>query len=366
MKKLGLIIIFLLIACAKKEAEIWYCPMHKDYQTDLPGDCPICGMRLVKKDKSTQLPKAESHAEHIAAAAGNPPDKDTANTPVPAPMPGHAGHGAAMPAPAMNSGASPQTLIIPADKQQMLGVLTAKPQVRKLAMTLRLPAQVAYDPDLYTALVEYRQIRGQGASMPEGISGAALANAAKLRVRQLGLSDDEIRQFANSDTALSRLLTGHAGGKALIALQVSEGEIGLIRKGQSVMVVAGAYADKKFKGYLTGIGTLVDAKRRVFTVRALVADSAQALHAQMFVSAEIALDAGKGLSVPRSAVFNTGKREIVFVKRSESEFAPIEVKILGGNDEYAIVSGISEKDEIVTSSAFLLDSEARIKIGDYK
>lgn len=363
MKKSALIILFLLIACTKKEAEIWYCPMHKDYQTDRPGDCPICGMRLVKKDKSTQLPKAESHAEHIAGAGGNPPEKDAANTPVPAPMTGHAGHGAGMPAPAQGTA---NALIIPVDKQQMLGVLTAKPQIRKLAMTLRLPAQVAYDPDLYTALVEYRQIRGQGASMPEGISGAVLANAAKLRVRQLGLSDDEIRQFASSDTALSRLLTGHAGGKALISLQVSEGEIGLIRKGQSVTVVAGSYADKKLTGQVTGIGTLVDAKRRVFTVRALVADGGQTLHAQMFVSAEIALDAGKGLSVPRSAVFNTGKREIVFVKRSESEFVPVDVKILGGNDDYAIVSGIGEKDEIVTSSAFLLDSEARIKIGDYK
>lgn len=318
--KLLIIIALVFVACAKKEAEIWFCPMHKDYQSDHAGDCPICGMKLVKKMPSVQLPKP----------------------------------------------ASPQSFVVPADKQQLLGILTAKPQIRKLAMTLRLPAQVAYDPDLYTALLEYQQIRNQGASMPEGISGGALTSSAKLRVKQLGLGDDEIRQFASSETALSRLLTGNAGGKALIALQVSEGEIGLLRKGQQVTVVAGAYADKKFKGQVTGIGTLVDAKRRVFTVRALVADGAHALRAQMFVTAEIALSAGKGLSLPRSAVFNTGKREVVFIRRSATEFSPVEVKILGGNDEYALVSGITEKDDVVVSSAFLLDSEARIKIEDYK
>ena len=29
--------------------EIWYCPMHPHYTSDHPGQCPICGMTLVKK-----------------------------------------------------------------------------------------------------------------------------------------------------------------------------------------------------------------------------------------------------------------------------------------------------------------------------
>jgi len=29
--------------------DIWYCPMHPHYTSDHPGQCPICGMSLVKK-----------------------------------------------------------------------------------------------------------------------------------------------------------------------------------------------------------------------------------------------------------------------------------------------------------------------------
>ena len=27
-------------------ATLYSCPMHSDYRSDHPGDCPICGMRL--------------------------------------------------------------------------------------------------------------------------------------------------------------------------------------------------------------------------------------------------------------------------------------------------------------------------------
>ena len=33
---------------------IYYCPMHPTYTSDRSGDCPICNMRLVKKETSGQ------------------------------------------------------------------------------------------------------------------------------------------------------------------------------------------------------------------------------------------------------------------------------------------------------------------------
>src|SRR5687767_2641208 len=30
--------------------EVYYCPMHKEYESDKPGNCPICSMKLVKKE----------------------------------------------------------------------------------------------------------------------------------------------------------------------------------------------------------------------------------------------------------------------------------------------------------------------------
>jgi RND family efflux transporter MFP subunit len=46
----GLVLVALLaVACGEKAAEAtrYHCPMHPTYISDKPGDCPICGMRLV-------------------------------------------------------------------------------------------------------------------------------------------------------------------------------------------------------------------------------------------------------------------------------------------------------------------------------
>jgi hypothetical protein len=37
-------------AGADEHAAHWQCPMHPRIVKDRPGDCPICGMRLVKLD----------------------------------------------------------------------------------------------------------------------------------------------------------------------------------------------------------------------------------------------------------------------------------------------------------------------------
>jgi membrane fusion protein, copper/silver efflux system len=40
------------------EKELYICPMHPQVTSDKPGDCPICGMRLVKKENEKPKPAA--------------------------------------------------------------------------------------------------------------------------------------------------------------------------------------------------------------------------------------------------------------------------------------------------------------------
>ena len=37
--------------------EVYYCPMHPTYTSNHPGDCPICSMKLVKREEQTQPKK---------------------------------------------------------------------------------------------------------------------------------------------------------------------------------------------------------------------------------------------------------------------------------------------------------------------
>lgn len=327
------LLVLLGVACsAKKQTEVWYCPMHTHYRTDHPGNCPICGMTLVKEEPA----KKDEHAAHgnaTESTKGQVPDETAVIT-------------------------------VSVDQQKLVGITTSKPQARKLSMNLQLPGQVAYEPDIYAAIIEYRQLAAASKSLEGSVGGGAdLTRSAVLRLRQYGLGNDEIGQYARSEVAASRLITGTAGGQALITLRIAEADLPYIRKGLGVKVTAPAYPGKIWQGRVTAVGSLVDARNRSLSARVLVADRGQ-LSAQMAVTAEIAIRAGNGVSVERSAVFDTGARQVVFVKVSANQFAPRIVRVLGGNDDYALVSGISAKDEVAISSAFLLDSEAKLRLGD--
>lgn len=68
------------------------------------------------------------------------------------------------------------------------------------------------------------------------------------------------------------------------------------------------------------------------------------------------------LAIPRSAVIDTGTRKIVFVQSSPGVFDMKEVTLgaLSADDLYPVLGGLNEGDQVVTSGAFLLDSEDRL------
>jgi hypothetical protein len=71
-------------------AKPFYCPMHKEVQSDRPGKCPRCGMDLVPKPGaagSTNLDGARSGS----ASAGGRPGGGPSARPAPGPGPGMGG-----------------------------------------------------------------------------------------------------------------------------------------------------------------------------------------------------------------------------------------------------------------------------------
>jgi Cu(I)/Ag(I) efflux system membrane fusion protein len=68
------------------------------------------------------------------------------------------------------------------------------------------------------------------------------------------------------------------------------------------------------------------------------------------------------LSVPVTAVLDSGVRKLVYVERSKGRFAPVEI-VTGPrtDDSYPVLSGLSEGDRVVTRGNFLLDSQFQIR-----
>ena len=63
----------------------YYCPMHPDYRSDKPGDCPICGMRLVPAEKKDgKEAKTASDPEERKVLYYRNPMNPSITSPVPA------------------------------------------------------------------------------------------------------------------------------------------------------------------------------------------------------------------------------------------------------------------------------------------
>ncbi|MBE3073114.1 MAG: efflux RND transporter periplasmic adaptor subunit [Acidobacteria bacterium] len=90
LRRLVLLVVTLLVvgmalsSCARQAATAgkYHCPMHPTYVSDKPGDCPICGMRLVPIETKTQPAQAQKGERKILYYR-NPMDP-TVTSPVPA------------------------------------------------------------------------------------------------------------------------------------------------------------------------------------------------------------------------------------------------------------------------------------------
>jgi Cu(I)/Ag(I) efflux system membrane fusion protein len=83
----------------------------------------------------------------------------------------------------------------------------------------------------------------------------------------------------------------------------------------------------------------------------------------MYVDAEIETGSQQPvLSVPDSAVLDTGSRQAVFVEKGQGRFEPRDVKLGHRGGGYVEVrDGLSEGEPVVVSANFLIDAESNLK-----
>ncbi len=66
MKEIILVVLAVIFTSVSVYAkEIWYCPMHPTYTSDRPGQCPICGMNLVKKEEKSEAAHRDQLAQKV-------------------------------------------------------------------------------------------------------------------------------------------------------------------------------------------------------------------------------------------------------------------------------------------------------------
>jgi Cu(I)/Ag(I) efflux system membrane fusion protein len=145
---------------------------------------------------------------------------------------------------------------------------------------------------------------------------------------------------------------------------VFEQDLGLVRQGQPAKIRVDAYPGREFDGKVSFVYPTFTAETRTAKVRVELSNPGGALKPAMYAQVEIAAARGdaKTLSVPDSAVLDTGTRQVVLVRRGEGLFEPRPVKLGMRADGYVqVLEGLGEGENVVVSANFLIDAESNLK-----
>ncbi len=146
-------------------------------------------------------------------------------------------------------------------------------------------------------------------------------------------------------------------------IDVAERDLGSLQVGQPVTVRARSYPGREFNGQISVIYPQVNKDTRTARIRIELSNPDFALLPDMYVDAEI--DSGNPqavLTVPESAVLDTGTRQAVFIDKGEGRFEPRDIKLGHRGGGYVEVrEGVAEGEPVVVAANFLIDAESNLK-----
>lgn len=255
-----------------------------------------------------------------------------------------------------------------------------------------------YSPDLVSAQEEYLIAWGGQQSLKSGseesqAGGSLLAESALKRLRNWDISEAQLQRLQRDGKA-ARTLTVYspAGGVVLektavqgmrfmpgeplfkiadlssiwLTADVFEQDLSFVHVGQSVKISVNAYPDKELTGKVAFIYPTVTPETRTAKIRVELANPGGMLRPDMYATVQLTTGkqakAAKSLTVPESAVIDSGTRQVVLVQLGEGLFEPREVKLGMRSDGYAeVLQGLGEGENVVVRANFLIDAESNLK-----
>ena len=371
-----------------KKRPLYQCPMHPSITSDHPGDCPICGMKLV----------VVSNAD------------DSGRTTAP-PVPGMA------------------TVTIDPARQQLIGLRTVAATTGDVSSTWRTVARVQvdptrvrktnvkiegfverifvdfvgqivrkgqplfsiYSPTLLSAQNEYLLALQTKDTLAKagGENGENLVQAARRRLELWDVPASEIERLTRTrepskTLTLASPIAGVVTAKNVVeGARVSPGEapyeitdlsmvwvmadayesdLGRIRVGMKATLTLPSYPDRNFTGEVVFIDPLLDPKTRTAKVHLHFANTNRELKPEMFGEVALRTTAKEGVRIPADAVIRAGNQDVVFVARGEGKFEPRVVQLGGkSGDQVEVRAGLDAGQEVVTRANFLVDSESQLR-----
>ena len=257
------------------------------------------------------------------------------------------------------------------------------------------PLFEVYSPELVSAQREYA-IAAQGVGKLNEAGGEAqaamkqLAESSLQRLKNWDISEEQVKALAQSGTT-RRTLSFRAPvagivtekkavqgmrfmpGDALyqiadlssiwVQADVFEQDIAAVSLGQKARIRINAYPGEVFEGRIAYVYPTLKADTRTVPVRIELANPKGRLKPAMFAEVEIPVaGATQVVTVPNSAVIDSGNKQVVIVQLAEGRFEPRPVQLgQRGNDFVQVLDGIRDGEMVVTSANFLIDAESNLK-----
>jgi len=385
-------------ASAKKI--LYHCPMHPNYISDHPGDCPICGMSLV--------PIQDEKTGQHAATTGNV-------TP---------------PGPAVAGQAS---IYLDPEKQQLIGLRTEQVRREPLDKTVRVAGQVTadesrvsrvfskvsgwvdklyvnftgatvkkgqplltiYSPELVSTQEEYllalraRKTLKDSSFADVAGSGDSLVEATRRRLELWDISASEISRIEKAGRPIKTLTlyspaSGYVMEKSVlegqkidpssslmtvadlsqvwVQAEFYEQDASLVRVGDRAALSVNTYPGRSWSGIIDYIYPSVDPQTRTLRARLRFPNPGMVLKPGTYANVEITKHLGQRLTIPEDSVLDSGTRQIVFLSKGDGHFEPRQVTVgerAGGRR--VVLAGLRAGEVVVSSGNFLVDSESRLK-----
>lgn len=392
------------------------CAMHPQVKQGEPGSCPICGMKLTKRQEASATSMgAEMNGMAISGGEKEPlywydpmvptqhfdkpgksPFMDMQLVPKYADEVGGMGGGTVVqidPRMAQNLGMRVAEVKTGTFWQRIEAVGSVALDERRIVtvesrtagwierLDVRAEGDVVkkgqrlaglYSPDLFAARQELKLAQQSG--------DAALTQASQQRLRLLGGGAGGGSQsgvFAPASGFVLELMAREgaqlAPGMALMKIadlsqvwlnvEIPESQAGWIAEGKSAEARLKSLPGKVFEGTVDYLYPQLDSGTRTLRARLVFDNADGALRPGMF--ADVTLFGGGQkdvLLVPSEAVIRTGERTVVMVAEAEGRYRPAHVEAgAERNGETMILSGLEAGQRVVVSGQFLIDSEASLQ-----
>jgi Cu(I)/Ag(I) efflux system membrane fusion protein len=360
-----------------EDGEIIYtCSMHPQIRQNEPGNCPICGMELIPADNTS----SEAGPNDLVMTQAAMKLAEIETTPV-----------------LRNRAIS--TIRLPgkvAVNQNKSSAITSHISGRIIELYIDFEGDFVeegervasiYSPELIAAQQELFETAKYKEQNP------VLYQAARKKLELWELPLSTINEIENGNTVMEsvdivspvsgfvqqinvqrqqHVMAGSVMYKVAdlssvwVMFDAYESNVSVLKTGQQIHFSTTSYPGQVFTGIVDYIDPSLQNNSRSLKIRVEAENPQNRLKPNMLVEGVLNASVSEEslLLIPRSAILWTGIRSVVFVKKNDSTeptFSAREI-VLGERvgDQYVVLEGLEEGEEVVTNGTFKLDSAAQL------